>query len=104
MKRKNYYNKTILNKITCVIRTLTCAGALLGTPVELSTIDMRVEVLIIVSDVAVDLLMDRLTDITRIRRTEVSVDVSAGVNMNAFEGVMTTFEFTVPDSSKEFCC
>ena len=72
LKSNNYY-KTILNKITCVIRTLACAGALLDTPVELLTIDMRVEVLIIVSDVVVDLLMDRLTDIARVRRTEVSV-------------------------------
>ena len=62
-----------MEKITCVIRTLTCGGALLDTPVELSTIDMRVEVLIIVSGVAVDLLMDRLADIARIMRTDVSV-------------------------------
>ena len=72
LKSNNYY-KTMMNKITCVIRTLACAGSLLDTPVELLTIDMRVEVLIIESDTTVDLLMDRLTDIARIMRTDVSV-------------------------------
>ena len=65
---------------------------------------MRVEVLVIVSDVTVDLLIDRLPDIARVRRTEVSAGVLAGVNMNAFEGIITKFEFTLPDSSKELCC
>ena len=71
---------------------------------ECQQIDMRVEVLIIESDMAVDLLMDRLTDIARAMRTEVGVDVLAGVNVNAFAGVMGTFEVAVPASAKEFCC
>ena len=50
---------------------------------------------------AVDLLMDALTDIARgmLTLTDVSVDVLAVVNINA-----AVFEFTVPDSSEEFCC
>ena len=65
----------MMGKITCAIsiRIVVCAGAPLDTPVGLSTIDMRVEVLIIESDMAVDLLMDRLADITRVMRTVNSV-------------------------------
>ena len=55
---------------------------------------------------AVDWLMDALADIARgmLTLTDVSVGVLAGVNVNAFACVMAAFEFTVPDSSKEFCC
>ena len=57
---------------------------------------MRVDVLIIVSAVAVDLLMDALTDI--------GVDVLVGVNVNVFAGAMAAFEFVMPLPLEEFCC
>ena len=43
---------------------------------------MRVDVLIIVSDMAVDLLMDVLTALMRGVLTNIDVDVLAGVNAN----------------------
>ena len=60
--------------------------------------------LIIVSDVAVDLLMDALTDVTRGVRTNTGVDVLVGVDVNVFAGVMTAFEFAMPGPLEGFRC
>ena len=52
--------------------------------------------LIIVSDAAVDLLMDVLAGIILGVRTEIGVGVLVmDVNVNVFSGVMTAFEFTM---------
>ena len=48
--------------VTVVVRALACAGPVIDRLVEVFTVDMRVDVLDIVSNVAVDLLMNALTD------------------------------------------
>ena len=60
----------------------------------------RIDVLITVSDVAVDLLMDALTRMMLGALTNIGVDV----NVNVFAVVMTSFEFVLPAPSEEFCC
>ena len=52
--------------------------------------------LIIVSGMAVDLLMDSLTAIIRAVRTNSDVDMLVDVNVNVFAGVMTAFEVVIP--------
>ena len=49
--------------------------------------------MVIVSEVAVNLLMDAFTDIIRGVRTNIRVIVLVDVNGNGFAGVMTAFEF-----------
>ena len=57
--------------------------------------------LIIVSNVAVDVLIYPLTDtILGVLDVEVVVEV----NVNGFAGVMTAFEFVIPGPLKEFRC
>ena len=90
--------------VACVIRTLSCAGVLLDTLVEVLAVDMRVEVLIIVSDVAVDLLMDALAGIARAMLTDVGIGVLVGMNASVFADVTVAFEFEIPGPSKECCC
>ena len=60
---------------------------------------MRVDVLMILSNVAVALLMDALTA-SRILGilTDVDVDVLVDVDVNVFAGVNTASEFAMPDS------
>ena len=83
--------------VTVAGRALVCAGAVIDTFVEVVlTIGMRVGVLIIVSNVAADLLMGALDDITRDVLTNIDVDALVNVNGNLFAGVMTAFEFAVP--------
>ena len=68
---------------------------------------MRVEVLIIVSDVAVDLLIAALADISRVMLTDIGIGVLVGMNVDVFAGVMATLELVelvMPGPSKEFCC
>ena len=65
--------------VTVVVRALMCAGELIVTLLEVLTFDMRVDVLIIVSNVAVGLLMDALTGIARGSLTIIDVDVNANV-------------------------
>ena len=77
-------------------RDLVCAVAIIVTFVEVLTVDTRVDVLIIVSNVAVDLLMDALTGI--LRRgvlTNIDIDALVNANGNVFAGAMTTFEFAM---------
>ena len=80
------------------------AGVVLAISV-VPTVDMRVEVLIIVSDVAVDLLIAALADISRVILTDVGMGVLVGMNADVFAGVMTAFELVelvMPGPSKEF--
>ena len=55
---------------------------------------MRVEVLIVVPNTAVDLLMDALTEIIRGVLTNIDVDVL--VDVNVFVDLMPAFEFAMP--------
>ena len=57
-------------------------------------VGIRVDVLIIVSDMAVDLLMDTLTGIII---GDMGVDVLVDVNVNLFAGLMTALEFVMPE-------
>ena len=60
----------------------------------------RIDVLITVSDVAVDLLTDALTRMMLGALTNIGV----GVNVNGFVVVMTSFEFALPRPLEEFSC
>ena len=82
--------------VVVVVKALVCAGAVIGTFVEVLTADIRDNVLIIVSDVTVDLLMDALTDIIRDVRTNIGIGVLVDKNLNVFAGVMAAFEFAMP--------
>ena len=75
-----------------------------NTFVEVLTVDMWVEILIIVPNMAVDLVMDALTEMIRGIRTSIGVDVLMDVNVNAFVGVMVVFEFVTSDTLEGFCC
>ena len=67
------------------------------------TVEVRVEVLIIVSDMAVDLLTDVLGDIIRGVLTNIDADVLVvDLNANVFAGVMTAFEFATSGPFEEF--
>jgi hypothetical protein len=83
-------------------RALVCAGVVIATFVDVLTVDIRVDVLIIVSNLTVDLLMDALTDIIRDVLSNIDVDVLADVNVNVFAGVMTAFEFATSGPLEEF--
>ena len=74
-----------------VVRALVCAGAVVGTFVEVLTVDMRVGVVIIVSNVTVDLLADIMIGVL----TNVGVDALLYVNANVFTVVYTALEFPV---------
>ena len=60
--------------------------------------------LITVSGVAVDLLMDALTDIIRGLLTKIDFDALVNVNLNVFSGGVTTFEFAMPGALERFRC
>ena len=62
--------------------------------------------LIVASNVAVDLLMDALTDIRLgLLANNIGVDVLVDVNANVSAGVMTAFEFAMPGRPlEEFRC
>ena len=83
---------------------LLCARAVIGTFGEVLTIDMRVDVLTIMSDVTVNLLIDALADIILRVLTNSDVGVLVDVNINVFAGVMTAFEFAMPGPLEELCC
>ena len=82
------------------------AGAVIDTFVEVLTVGMRVDVLIVTSNVAVDLLMDALTVIRLgLLANNIGVDVLVDVNVNVYAGVMTAFEFPMPGRPlEEFRC
>ena len=61
--------------------------------------------MLIVSNVAVDLLIDSLIGIMRgVVINNIDVDVLVDVNLNVLAGVMTAFEFAMPDPLEEFRC
>ena len=68
------------------------------------TADVRVNVLIIVSDVVVDLSMGGLADVIFDVLNNIGVDVLVDVIVNVFSGVMTAFEFAMPDPLEEIRC
>ena len=59
---------------------------------------------IIVSNMAVDLLMDALSSIIRGVLTKIAVDVLVDVNVKVFAGVMTAFEFVMSGTLEDFRC
>ena len=63
---------------------------------------MRVDVLIIVSDMAVDLLMDVLTDIILGLLTNFGVGMLMDANVNVFAGVIIAFECAMTDPLEVF--
>ena len=83
----------LIAAVLVVVSALVWAAEVIDTFVEATTADVRVGVMVIMSDVAIDLLVDGLTGIT----FGVGVDVLMGVNINVFSGVMTAFEFAMPD-------
>ena len=80
----------VLMVVTIVVRALVCAAAAIDTFVEVLTVNTRIDVMFIVSGVAVDFLMDAVTGgamggvLTNID----VVKVLADVNINVFAGVM----------------
>ena len=60
--------------------------------------------LIIVSNLAVGLSIDALTDIIRGVLPNIDVGVLVDVNLNAFAGVMTVSGFATPGPLEEFLC
>lgn len=79
-----------------------CAGAVIATFVEVLAVDMCVDALIIVSDVAVGSLMDALAALILGVLTGIGVDVLVGVNVNVPERAIT--EFAMPGPLEEFRC
>ena len=59
---------------------------------------------IVASGVAVDMLMDSLTDKIFGVLTIIDVEVLVDVNANVFAGVMTAFEFAMPYAIAGFRC
>ena len=72
--------------------------------VEVSTVGIRVDVVIVVSNVAVELLMNAVTDMMRGVLSNIDVDVLVDVNVNRFPVSMNAFEFVMPDPLEEFRC
>ena len=73
--------------------------------VELLTLAMRVDMLIIISNVAVDLFMDVVTDIMRGVLTNIGVvGMLVDVNVNVFAGVITDLAFAMPGPLEDFIC
>ena len=71
---------------------------------EVLTVNIRVDVVIIVCAIAVDLLMNTLTALMRGLLTS-NDDALADANTNVFADVMTAFEFGMPGPSlEEFRC
>ena len=60
--------------------------------------------LIIVSEMAVGLLIDTLTDIILGVLTNIGVYIMVEVNVNVFVSVITAFEFAMSDPFGEFRC
>ena len=81
--------------VVVVARALVCDGAVIDTFVEVFVVDVAVGVMFIVSDVAVDLLMNALTESIRGVLTDIDVGVLVDVNVN---------DFVIPGPLDEFCC
>ena len=85
----------LIAAVLVVVSALVWAAEVIDTFVEATTADVRVGVMVIVSEVAVDLLVDGLTGIT----FGVGVDV-----LVVFSGEMTAFEFAMSCPLNEFRC
>ena len=86
---------------TVVVKALVCNGVVIDTGIELFAVDMPVDVLIILSHMAVGLLMDVLAgDLIIGVLTNTGVDA----NVNTFLSETTAFEFATPDPLEEFRC
>ena len=83
----------LIAAVLVIVSALVWAAEVIDTFVEATTADVRVGVMVIVSDVAIDLLVDGLTGIT----FGVGVDVLVGLNIKVFSGEMTAFEFAMSD-------
>ena len=80
---------------SAMVRAPVCTGAAIGTFVdEALTVAMRIDVLFIVTDAAVDLLMCALTGI-------MDAAVVVDVNENQFTGATTSFERAGPGQLEE---
>ena len=90
----------IVALVIVVARALLWDAAVIDTFVEVSAVDT--DVLIIVSNVAVDLWVDSLTDIIRGVLTNIDVDVLMDANIKVFVDVMTAFEVSIPGPLEEF--
>ena len=90
----------LIAAVLVVVSALVWAAEVIDTFVEATTADVRVGVMVIMSDVAIDLLVDGLTGIM----FGVGVDVLVGLNIKVFSGVMTAFVFDRPDPLEEFRC
>ena len=91
--------------LVAVARALVCARAVIDAFVEVLTIVMPVDVLIIVSDAAVDSLMAASTEIIRTVLASIGVAPLVGVNnVNALAGVTAAFEFVTSDTLDGFRC
>ena len=91
--------------VVIVVRALVCAGAVIGTLfIEVLTVDMRGNAVIILFDMAVGLLVNALSALMCGVLTNIDVDVFLDVNVNAFAGKITTFEFAMPDLLEGFRC
>ena len=74
------------------------AGAAFNTfIIEVLTVDMSVDVLIIMSNVAVGLMMNDFVDVILGVLANIEIDVLVDGNVNVFVSVMTVFEFIMPD-------
>ena len=83
--------------VLLVVVVVRYAGAVISKAVGISTVDMRVDVLIAVSNVTVGLLLrNALTDIAHIVLISINIGVLVYVNVNVFTGVMTSFDFAIP--------
>ena len=85
----------LIAAVLVVVSALVWAAEVIDTFVEATTVGVRVDVLLIMSEVAVDLLVDGLTGIT----FGVGVDV-----LVVFSGEMTAFDFAMPGPLDEFLC
>ena len=94
----------VLVGATVVVRALECAGAVIDAFVELLAVDMRDNMLVIESDVAVELSVDVLTSIILPVVTSIGVDVLMDLNVNVFADAMTAFEFAMVSLLENFRC
>ena len=60
--------------------------------------------LIIVSNMAVDLLIDALTEIKLGVMTNIDIGVLVDLDVNVFAEVMAAFDFAMPGPLEEFRC
>ena len=83
---------------------LLCARAVIDTFGEVLTIDMRVDVLTIMSDVTVNLLIDALADIMLGVLANAGAGLLADPNVNVFAGTTAAFELGMPCPLEGFRC